>query len=126
MGVSFLLRFISEVAVLVIRHRLQLLPCHLFSFFFPSGGLNSVRRKGRLAKRQNFSTVIYMSIAEINKMTVHERLTAMEQIWDSLCHEDTEPESPAWHQDILKERKKRMDSSEAKYLTVEELRNRYR
>jgi hypothetical protein len=30
-GVSFLLRFISEVAVLVIRHRLQLLPCHLFS-----------------------------------------------------------------------------------------------
>jgi hypothetical protein len=28
-GVSFLLRFISEVAVLVIRHRLQLLPCHL-------------------------------------------------------------------------------------------------
>jgi len=67
-----------------------------------------------------------MSIAEIKKMTVHERLTTMEHIWDSLCREEVEPESPAWHQDILKERKKRMDSSDAKYLTVEELRNRYR
>jgi putative addiction module component (TIGR02574 family) len=70
--------------------------------------------------------MLFMSIAEIYKMSVHERLTAMEKIWDSLCHEDNEPESPAWHQDILKERKNRMDSSEAKYLTVEELRNRYR
>lgn len=59
-------------------------------------------------------------------MTIHERLTVMEQIWDSLCHEDVEPESPSWHEDILNERKKRMDSSDAKYLTVEELRNRYR
>ena len=59
-------------------------------------------------------------------MTVHERLTAMEQIWDSLCHEEAEPESPTWHRDILEERKKRLDSSDAKYLTVEELRNRYR
>jgi len=67
-----------------------------------------------------------MSIVEIKKMTVHERLTAMEQIWDSLCHEETEPDSPAWHRDVLEERKKRMDSSDARYLTVEELRNRYR
>ncbi len=50
----------------------------------------------------------------------------MEQIWDSLCHEDTEPESPSWQGDVLAERKKMMDSPDAKYLTIEQLRERYR
>lgn len=44
-----------------------------------------------------------MSITEIKKMTVDERLTAMEQIWDSLCHEESSPKSPSWHQAILDE-----------------------
>lgn len=50
----------------------------------------------------------------------------MEHIWDSLCHEDTEPESPSWHGEVLAERKKLMDSPDAKYLTIEQLRERYR
>ena len=67
----------------------------------------------------------FMSIAEIKKMTVQERLTTMEEIWDSLCHEEIEPESPAWHQEVLAERKKRMDSPDASYLTIKQLRERY-
>ena len=67
-----------------------------------------------------------MSIQEIEKMTVQERLTAMEQIWDSLCHEEVEPNSPDWHKTILAERKKIMDSPDAKFLTIEQLRERYR
>lgn len=59
-------------------------------------------------------------------MSVQERLTTMEHIWDSLCHEDAEPESPSWHGEVLAERKKLMDSPEAKYLTIEQLRERYR
>ena len=59
-------------------------------------------------------------------MPVHERLTIMEQIWDSLCREENTPKSPSWHKDILAQRKIRMDSPEAKYLTIEELRQRYR
>ncbi|MGJ3241602.1 MAG: addiction module protein [Opitutales bacterium] len=59
-------------------------------------------------------------------MTVQERLTAMEQIWDSLCHEESEPESPSWHGEVLAERKNMMDSPEAKYLTINQLRERYR
>lgn len=50
----------------------------------------------------------------------------MEHIWDSLCHEDREPESPEWHETILAERKKIMDSPDAKFLTIEQLRERYR
>jgi hypothetical protein len=50
----------------------------------------------------------------------------MERIWDSLCHEEAEPESPSWHETILNERKQMMDSAETKYLTIEQLRARYR
>ena len=67
-----------------------------------------------------------MSIPEIKKMTIQERLTTMEHIWDSLCHEETEPHSPTWHETILNERKKMMDSPDAKFLTIEQLRERYR
>ena len=67
-----------------------------------------------------------MSIAEIEKMTVQERLMAMEQLWDSLCHEENEPKSPDWHSEVLSERRKLLDSPEAKFLSVEQLRERYR
>ena len=67
-----------------------------------------------------------MGISEIKKMSVQERLTTMEHIWDSLCHEDTEPESPSWHGEVLAKRKKMMDSPDAKYLTIDQLRERYR
>ena len=67
-----------------------------------------------------------MSISEIEKMSIPERLTAMEQLWDSLCHEEEEPESPVWHEEVLTGRKKLMDSPDAKYLTIEQLRERHR
>jgi len=67
-----------------------------------------------------------MSISEINKMTVQERLTVMEQIWDSLCHEKEELPSPQWHEQVVEERKRIMDSPEARFLTMEQLRERYR
>ena len=67
-----------------------------------------------------------MRIAEIQKMSVQERLSTMEEIWDSLCHEEAEPESPTWHEEILAERKILMDSPDAKYLTIEQLRERHR
>lgn len=67
-----------------------------------------------------------MRISEIRKMSVQERLTTMEQLWDSLCQEDVDLESPSWHGEILAERKKMMDSPDARYLTIEQLRDRYR
>jgi hypothetical protein len=67
-----------------------------------------------------------MSIAEIKQMSVQDRLMAMEQIWDSLCNEESAPDSPPWHGEVLRERKKLMDSPDAKYLTIEQLRGRHR
>jgi len=55
-------------------------------------------------------------------MTIHERLQAMELLWDSITHSSEEIESPAWHGEILNERKKIIESGEAEWLTMDELR----
>ena len=57
-------------------------------------------------------------IAYINKLTVAERLQAMELLWDSLGNADYE--SPAWHEDVLKERERRVASGEAHFMSLEE------
>ena len=61
-----------------------------------------------------------MSLAEIEKMTTPERLRAMEALWDALCHEKAEPDSPEWHRDVLSQRRKRIESGEAKFFSIEE------
>lgn len=67
-----------------------------------------------------------MALSEIKHMSVADRLTAMEQIWDSLCQEAHEPASPDWHEAVLTERRREMNSPKAKFLSITELRERYR
>ena len=64
--------------------------------------------------------------SELEKMSVTERLRAMDQLWDSLNRCDDEIPSPDWHQDVLADRKARAQSGEAKFLTLAELRSRLR
>ncbi len=64
--------------------------------------------------------------AQIERMSVAERLQAMEQLWDSLYRHADELPSPDWHRDILAERKARAQSGEAKFLTLDQLRSRLR
>jgi putative addiction module component (TIGR02574 family) len=64
--------------------------------------------------------------SELEKMSVTERLRAMDQLWDSLNHRGDEIPSPDWHQDVLADRKARAQRGEAKFLTLEQLRSRLR
>jgi len=64
--------------------------------------------------------------AQIERMSVAERLQAMEQLWDALRRDDDEIASPEWHQDILEARKARAQRGEAKFLTLDQLRARVR
>ena len=64
-----------------------------------------------------------MITAEIKKMPVRDRLILMEEIWDSLRSDDLE--SPAWHEDILRERKQKIKSGEAEFISIDKLRSRY-
>jgi len=52
-----------------------------------------------------------MTIAQIKEMSTIERLQAMEELWDALCHEEQEIKSPAWHGEILEERKRKVESA---------------
>lgn len=67
-----------------------------------------------------------MSTADIQKMTTSERLAAMEQLWDALCHEEAEPVSPAWHEAVLAKRKEKMNSVEARFFTLDQIRDQFR
>jgi len=64
--------------------------------------------------------------AQIERMSVAERLRAMEQLWDSLYRYVDDLPSPDWHRDVLAERKARAQSGEANFLTLDQLRSRLR
>ena len=56
--------------------------------------------------------------SQIERMSVAERLQAIDQLWDSLNRHDEIP-SPDWHQDVLADRKARAQRGEAKLLTLD-------
>ena len=64
--------------------------------------------------------------AQIEKMSVAERLQLMEQLWDALCRDARVIASPEWHRDVLADRKARAQRGEAKFLTLDQLRARLR
>lgn len=60
--------------------------------------------------------------SDINRLTVEDKMILIEQIWASLKHEGDALVSPSWHEDILTERRKKIESGEARYLTLDQLR----
>ena len=64
--------------------------------------------------------------AQIERMSVAERLQVMEQLWDALCRDAGEIVSPEWHREVLADRKARAQSGEAKFLTLDQFRARLR
>jgi len=59
--------------------------------------------------------------SELERMSVTERLQAMDQLWDSLNRCGHEIPSPDWHQDVLADRKARAQRGEAQFLTLAQL-----
>jgi putative addiction module component (TIGR02574 family) len=64
--------------------------------------------------------------SQIDKMSVVERLQAIEQLWDAVCRGAKDMASPEWHRAILTERKERAERGDAKFLTLAQLRTRLR
>ena len=64
-----------------------------------------------------------MSTIEIKKMSKIERLHLMERLWDSFIKdEEGENESPEWHEETLKNRKKKIESGKAEFISLEKLK----
>jgi putative addiction module component (TIGR02574 family) len=64
--------------------------------------------------------------AEIERMSVAERLRAIEQIWGSLYRNAEHVPSPEWYAEVLADRKARAERGDAKFLTLDQLRSRLR
>jgi len=63
-----------------------------------------------------------MNIAGIKKMSKTKRLQAMEALWDSLIYDNGDIETPDWHEEILEERKNKISSGKAKFISLSELK----
>lgn len=63
---------------------------------------------------------------ELSRLTNAERIELLNAVWDSIENKDGEIESPAWHGEILAERTAKIESDEAKFLTLDELKERLR
>lgn len=51
-----------------------------------------------------------MTSLSIKNMSIEQKLSTMELIWDDLCHND-QVSSPDWHLDVLKTREKNKETS---------------
>lgn len=62
----------------------------------------------------------------LDQMTVEEKLRAMEAIWRSLSQQDDQVPVPGWHKQLLDERERQIDSGKAKFISLEEMKERVR
>ena len=67
-----------------------------------------------------------MTIAEIKSMSTAERLRAMEDLWNVLCTSEEEIPSPDWHDEILQERRKKIESGDAEFVSIKQLKESVR
>jgi len=63
----------------------------------------------------------YMPVSlPLSEMTLEEKLQAMEALWDDLSRDPDTLESPAWHEDVLRERDEQVAAGEAEFVDWEE------
>jgi len=55
----------------------------------------------------------------LKEMTVQEKLAAMESLWEDLARTPEAVESPAWHKDILDERRQRLAEGKSRFIDWE-------
>jgi len=55
----------------------------------------------------------------LKDMTLQEKLAVMESLWEDLPHTPEAIESPAWHKDILDERRQRFTEGKSRFIDWE-------
>lgn len=64
------------------------------------------------------------AVLPLDRMTVPEKLRALEDIWDDLCHTQDSIPSPDWHADILQAREQKIQEGRATFLGLDEAKRR--
>ena len=62
--------------------------------------------------------------ADIEQMSLEERLQAMELLWASLTRAPDAVPSPDWHGEVLAERVAKIGRGEGEFLTIPQLKER--
>ena len=55
----------------------------------------------------------------LKAMSLQEKLAAMESLWEDLARTPESIESPAWHKDILDERRQRLAEGQSRFIDWE-------
>lgn len=66
-----------------------------------------------------------MTMAETSKMSVPERIQTIEALWNSLSREPAGIKPPEWHEEILAERKEKIESGNANFISLKELKSKH-
>jgi hypothetical protein len=67
-----------------------------------------------------------ISAADIEQMSLEERLRTMELLWTSITRTSEAVPSPDWHEEILSSRLAQVKRGEGEFLTVAQLKDRLR
>ncbi len=62
----------------------------------------------------------------LDKMTVEDKLAAMERLWEDLGRTPEAVQSPSWHGEILSARETRITESKATFAPLDEVKERIR
>jgi len=65
-------------------------------------------------------------ILPLDEMTITDKLSVMERLWDDLCRNAEHIPSPSGHEDILSAREKRVRKGRAQFVDLDELKKRTR
>ena len=63
-----------------------------------------------------------MLTEEIRNLPPKERIILIEEIWETLCQDSQVIDSPEWHRDTLDERRKLIESGQAVFLSIDDLK----
>ena len=65
-------------------------------------------------------------IEQIYKMPLHEKLLAMEALWDDISRVEAVLEVPQWHKDILDDRERLIAEGKARFIDWEDAKKQIR
>ncbi|MBE1302413.1 MAG: addiction module component CHP02574 family protein [Alteromonadaceae bacterium] len=63
-----------------------------------------------------------MNTSELVNLSLEERMTAMEALWDSMKHDLSNVDSPEWHGLVLSQREEKIASRKANFISLDELK----
>ena len=66
------------------------------------------------------------AVLPLDEMSVSEKLSAMETLWDDLCRRAENIPSPAWHEEVLSKRETLVKEGKAQFSDLNAAKHRIR